>query len=281
MRSVAVLVVVVLMGCGGDSDVRFAPPQGAEDRAGPEHVHGLGINPSDGALMIATHSGLFRAEQGSSSAQRVGDRRQDTMGFTVVGPDRFLGSGHPDLRDDLPPLLGLIRSEDAGRSWESVSLLGQADFHVLRTVGTRIYGVNATDGKLMVSDDGGRRWATRAPPGALFDLAAAPGRPDVVVGSGEDGLFVSRDAGASWRPLHRRAAGLLAWPRPDALYLVDGRGRVYVSADAGRSWRQRGDVGGQPAALAPHRSDLYVALHTNEVKLSTDGGRSWRTRVMP
>jgi hypothetical protein len=29
----------------------------------------------------------------------VTERFQDSMGFTVVGPDYFLGSGHPDFRD--------------------------------------------------------------------------------------------------------------------------------------------------------------------------------------
>lgn len=85
----------------------------------------MGINPADDAVIVATHSGLFRAPAGQQLAQRIGDRGQDTMGFTVVGPDRFLGSGHPDLRDDLPPLLGLIRSEDAGRSWQPIFLPGR------------------------------------------------------------------------------------------------------------------------------------------------------------
>ena len=48
-------------------------------------------------------------------------RSLDTMGLIVVGRRRFLGSGHPDLRDDLPPFLGLIDSRDAGRSWRAVS----------------------------------------------------------------------------------------------------------------------------------------------------------------
>jgi hypothetical protein len=73
---------------------------------GPIHVHGLGINPKDGALFVATHTGLFRAGEGEPKATRVADRFQDTMGFTVVGPNRFLGSGHPEghvrelLRED-------------------------------------------------------------------------------------------------------------------------------------------------------------------------------------
>ena len=273
------LLAVATAACGDDAPSSFRPPDGGAAEDGPEHIHGLGVNPADGSLMVATHSGLFRAAPDSDRAARVGDRRQDTMGFTVVGPDRFLGSGHPDLRDDLPPLLGLIRSDDAGRSWDPVSLLGEADFHVLRTAGTRIYGVNSADGALLVSDDGGRGWAARNPGTALLDVAAAPGDPDRVVASGEDGLRISRDAGESWRPLGEGRAGLLTWARSDALYLVDARGRVHRSADGGESWRKVGETGGQPAAFASDGSDLYVALHTNEVKMSTDDGRTWRLRL--
>ena len=56
------------------------------------------------------------------------------MGFTVVGPDRFLGSGHPDaagIRQGKPARLGLIESTDAGDSWASRSLSGEVDFHAL------------------------------------------------------------------------------------------------------------------------------------------------------
>ncbi len=82
--------------------VPFADP-------GPVHVHGLGINPADGSLFIATHTGLFRVGKDSQKAVRVAARYQDTMGFSIVGPNRFLGSGHPDAREQkLPPLLGLI-----------------------------------------------------------------------------------------------------------------------------------------------------------------------------
>ena len=59
------------------------------------HVHGLGVDPGDGMLYAATHSGLFKIpEQGE--AERVANRAQDTMGFSIVGPGRFIGSG-PDV----------------------------------------------------------------------------------------------------------------------------------------------------------------------------------------
>jgi hypothetical protein len=60
-----------------------------------EHVHGLGINPEDGALFIATHTGLFASPEGAASAERVDEQFQDTMGFTVVGRDHFPRLGPP------------------------------------------------------------------------------------------------------------------------------------------------------------------------------------------
>ena len=38
---------------------------------------------------------VFRSEDETESAERVGEGLQDTMGFSVVGPDHFLASGHP------------------------------------------------------------------------------------------------------------------------------------------------------------------------------------------
>jgi BNR/Asp-box repeat len=265
-------------GCGGGSERADGPAASNAVSAGAGHIHGVGSNPADDSIVIATHTGLFRAARGEQRAERVGDRYRDTMGFTVVGPDKFLGSGHPDARENLPPLLGLIRSTDAGRSWARVSLLGEADFHVLRVAGPRIYGYDATQGRLMVSVDGGRSWKERRPPAPLLDLAVDPADADRVVVTSEAGIAVSHDAGASWRPLHADRAGLLAWTR-SALTLVDSRGRVHRSTDGGRTWKPVGDVGGQPAALSGHESELLVALHSNEIKASRDGGRSWTIRV--
>jgi hypothetical protein len=81
----------------------------------------------------------------ASEPEPVGESHQDTMGFTIVGPNHFLGSGHPDNLSQ-PSLLGLIESKDSGSSWKPISLLGDADFHVLRAVGRRVYGYDASHG---------------------------------------------------------------------------------------------------------------------------------------
>jgi hypothetical protein len=154
-----VMIALALVACGDDDD--GSPPVGPSD-PGVVHVHGLGRNPADRSLMIATHTGLFRVAGRSGTPTRVAGRHQDTMGFTVMGPDHFLGSGHPgDLRKD-PPFLGLIESRDAGATWRPLSLRGQADFHVLEASGRTVYGFgsdfDSRQALFLRSEDGGRRW---------------------------------------------------------------------------------------------------------------------------
>lgn len=278
------LAVALLAGCGGgdakeEDEALEGPPLEQQD-PGPVHVHGLGINPSDGALFIATHTGLYRVAPGKEKADRVGDSKQDTMGFSVAGEDRFIGSGHPDLRTSLPPHLGLIQSTDAGRTWEPVSLLGEADFHVLRAAGRSVYGFDATNARLLASSDRGRTWSERAAPEPLLDLAPLPGKPAVAVASGAV-LYRTADGGRSWSLLGGEA-GYLAWPRADRLYQVVADGTVRLSRDRGSTWTQLGSIGGQPAAfLAVSAAELYAALHDGTIQISRDGGKTWSLRSRP
>lgn len=280
MRRLAVLAAIALIatlaGCGDDEEFAGAP----EQDPGPIHVHGLGINPADRALFIATHTGLYRVGRQESVARLVGRSRQDTMGFSVAGPDRFLGSGHPDVRSDLPPHLGLIESADAGKTWQPVALLGEADFHVLERAGGRVYGFDATNARLLVSSDQGRTWQRRPAPEPLLDLAPHPRRPDTAVAVGSI-LHRTVDGGRRWVALGGES-GYLAWPAPDRLYQALGSGRIQLSRDGGERWTPLGSIGGEPAALlAVSAAELYAALHDGTIKISRDGGRTWSIRSRP
>ena len=267
-----------LAACGGTEERERAGAAAPTDEdARLIHVHGLGVDPADRALYIATHTGLFRAAEKEQRARRVGDSNQDTMGFTVVGPRRFLGSGHPDGRSDEPPLLGLIESQDSGRTWQAVALQGEVDFHVLRTAGAFVYGFDASSGRLLRG--AGQGWSeVRFPGSAVIDLLTNSQDPDALVVMTDRGLYRSSNAGRRWRRLKADGPGLLLRDTERALILVRVTGEVQRSRD-GRRWSTVGRLEGQPAAAVAQGSDLYVALHEGPIMQSTDGGRSWRVRV--
>jgi hypothetical protein len=256
------------------------PPVDVE--TGVVHVHGLGVDPADGVLYAATHSGLFRIPA-SGRATRVANRAQDTMGFSVAGPGTFIGSGHPDPRegDVRPPLLGLIRSTDAGRTWERLSLHGAADFHSLVAAHGQVYGYDSTSGTFMVSSDL-RSWDRRAQL-PLRDVAVDPAARDRVVATSRPGLVRSDDGGRTFAAVvGAPALVVLAWDDTAGLYGVDVDGTVHRSTDAARTWTTAGNVGGSPEALAVDTrqgtTTVYVATAERGILASTDGGATFTTR---
>ena len=270
-------------GADGQDGVRASsglPP--LEVETGVVHVHGLGVDPGDGVLYAATHSGLFRVpEQGK--AQRVANRAQDTMGFSIVGPGKFIGSGHPDPREDdvRPPLLGLIESDDRGETWDRISLHGKADFHAVHAAHGNVYGYDSTSQTFMVSRDR-KEWDRRSQL-PMADFAVDPADPDTVLATTEQGVVRSADGGRQWtRVPGAPTLVVLAWTEEGVLYGVTPDGTVQRSEDGGTTWGERGSVGGQPEAMTVDVRDgeetVYVAATDRGIVASADQGRTFTTR---
>lgn len=272
--------VLVVAGCAGSDEP--AGPGVVEDDPGPLHVHGLGRNPADNHVYIATHTGLWRLDDGGRP-ERVGDVFNDFMGFTVAGPDHFLASGHPDLRTGQPPLLGLIESRDAGRTWESLSLLGAADFHALHAAHDRVYAWNSSDATFMVSQDTSR-WDRRANL-PLLDFAVHPGDPEAIVATTAGTLETtqlsrSADGGRTWQPVEAPGLDRLSWHAAGRLFGIALDGVVWRSRDGGASWREAGAVPGRAGALLDTGDALYAAVG-DAVLRSTDDGATWAALYEP
>lgn len=273
---------VLLAACSGSGDTTN-PASGTPGLAsgtpdpGTGHLHGLGVDPADGAVYAAGHLGVFRVANGK--ATRIADRYQDTMGFTVTGPKTFLASGHPDPTDPTAtsPHLGLVRSTDAAATWKNVSVSGEADFHALQAAGDRLYGFDSQSGRLWASTDQGRTWQ-QGPQEAIGDLAAHAGRPQWLWATTQDGLKFSQDGGRTFTPVNG-APALAAIDRPaeDLLVALTPDGQVMTSRQ-GTSWSKRGALpdGAQPTVLAAVTSSRLLAADTaNTIYESTDGGRTW------
>lgn len=273
LLAVAAALVLALAGCGSDDG-----PTPAAGLAVAGHVHGIGVDPADGVVYLATHKGVYRLPAGGGAPERVGRLPADVMSLTVTGPHSFLASGH-DPGSLGTNNLGLLASDDAGTTWKAVSLDGSADFHVLRAAGARVYGLDAITKRLLASDDGGRTWDGRDQPEGLLDVAVDPADPEHLVGVTYAQLVESTDGGRSWKP-GAEAVGLLAWPPQGGLLLVSPIGVVSRSTDGGATWQEVGSVDGQPAAVtSPDGERLLVAVQDGRVHESSDGGRTWRELV--
>lgn len=267
------LLTVILWLQGESSEDDDAVPADA----GMSHVHGLGTNPRDGATYVATHSGVFRLAEGSDPV-RVADRYQDTMGFTVAGPDRFLASGHPDLTDQsLPTHLGLIESTDAAETWKELSLGGEADLHALDVGPSGIVAFDALSGRLMSSGNG-RDWEVLAE-GGVVDVAAHPGNARTVMVTTPDGALVSYDAQGEGEVLtDAPLVGFVDWPRENMLVAAGADGQLHRSEDGGESWKPVSDPVGKPQAIDVSEGAWLVATH-QAVLRSADDGHTWEKLV--
>ncbi|HWJ65110.1 MAG TPA: PQQ-binding-like beta-propeller repeat protein [Nocardioides sp.] len=262
-----ILAATALLAAGCAGDVQQAP---SSDDQTVGHIHGVGIDPADDSLYVATHHGLFHVDD-SGEPTRVADRWQDAMAFTIVGPGHFLASGHPDLREDLPPHLGLIESTDAGESWRPLALQGEADFHVLEPAGDVLYAYDATTGRLLRTED--RATFEEVLTGPLISVAATDS--GAVFATTGEGRVVSIDpATGRTRPLGGPVTVHLDTTADGTLVGIGPDGVVRLSDNAGSTWQEAGSIGAQPAAFTITDRGWYAATEDTVLR-SGDAGRTW------
>ena len=265
----------------GDDDADSPTSGDLAADIGIEHVHGLGVDPGDSTLIVATHYGSFRLAADGSQLERIGDSLQDTMGFTVAGPRHYLGSGHPDLqgvRNGQPTRLGLIESTDGGLTWTIRSLGDEVDFHALAYADDQVYGWDSGTGRFMVSTDK-RTWETRSRLD-LYGFDIDPADADHLIGAGPEGLVESGDGGREWAPLEGPGLVTLSWDDEAGLWGADAAGTVWHRASEG--WEEAGELPGEPQAFLATADSLYAAAHDAQdqtgIYESTDRGRTWQLR---
>jgi len=165
---------------------------------------------SDATLLLGTMRGLYRSTDGGATwAEANAGLPRSAVGLVTIASDGTIyGGGSGDPR--------LFRLQADGTRWEPLGLLPELENGV---------------GTVSVRD---------------MAVVGSAGAPPVLVITTYDGLFVSRDGGATWDRME--GAGLpgvdFSYPLPllsanfaqDQTVHMAFRGRVYRSDDGGDSW---------------------------------------------
>lgn len=264
------IAALVLAACGGGSSDADTAADVSDSSGALSHVHGLGVDPADGRVYIATHNGLYTVTKGEKP-KLVGDRKDDFMGFTITGENTFIASGHGAPGSDRPGNVGLIETKDAGRTWTSRSLSGEADFHSLDSAKGTVYGYEG--GRIRVSS-GLKSWDDLAPLEAL-DLAVNPAG-DKLLATTAEGVATSTDGGRTFGKSAEPVQAFVSWPAEKSLFGIGTSGKLSSSADGGKSWKELTTVpGGQPQALTAVNADHVLAATMTGVYESRDGGKTF------
>jgi photosystem II stability/assembly factor-like uncharacterized protein len=242
-------------------------------------VAGVPGNPS--VYYAGGLGGVFKSTDGGTSFTSVwSDPNVSSVGAIAVAPSNsnvvYVGTGEPNIRNDIARGDGVWRSDDAGKTWKHVGLEGSAhiayiavDPHdpllVYVAAEGPIYGEGTVRG-IYKSTDGGATWQhvlALGPHTGGVDVAIDPADPSTVFaamwtiwrrpwtmvsGGPDDGLYVSHDAGAHWSRVqgHGFPTGLtgrigfaFAPSNPQRIYaLIESReGVLWRSDDGGATWQ--------------------------------------------
>ncbi len=262
-----------------------------------QHIHGLAFGANGKQLYVASHHGLVTYDNGQWSV--IAGPANDYMGFSATRK-YFYSSGHPAPGSGLVNPLGLVRSGNAGRSWDKLGLQGEADFHLIATgydtTAVYVYSPepNArmkTPGIWATLNDGfaWRRAEANGLQGKVSALAVHPTDSRKVAVATSGGVFLSSDGGDHFE---RLAAGgqVLA-----VQFSLDGKQLWFASHD-GRAHLFHIDLATQArteVTLPPLTADAVayiaqnpatpstyaIATFERDIYVTADAGGGWRQIV--
>jgi len=257
------------------------------------HIHGMGYSTDGQRLMIAEHNGLklYANEEWSLGP----GEHNDYMGFSVYDQG-FYSSGHPPLDSALKNPFGIIRSIDEGKTIEPLAYYGQIDFHFL-TAGYNSHtlyvynphSLKEMDQGLYHSKDEGKSWNKGSAAGISGEITAISAHPNqeavVVIGTVE-GVYLSEDAGNTFKQIITdQQITALSFSPQGMLYAgtySEGKSGLVEMNLASSIEVQMipiptmvEDAVAYIAINPSSDEEITIATYKNQIYMSVDGGKAW------
>jgi photosystem II stability/assembly factor-like uncharacterized protein len=232
----------------------------------------------------------------------------------------YVGSGEANPRGNVAAGNGIYKTVDAGKTWQHVwKQEGQIGTMVVHPTNPDIayaavlghaFGPNSERG-VYRTRDGGKTWQQvlkKDDNTGASDVALDPSNPNIVFaglwqmrrqpwvmtsGGPGSGLYISRDAGDSWKQLTKNGLPEGTWGKVGVAVAPSNGSIVYASIEAEKGGIFRSDDGGEnwtlasPNRLLRQRAWYYSTItisptNPNELWMpqvpmmkSIDGGRTW------
>jgi photosystem II stability/assembly factor-like uncharacterized protein len=222
-------------------------------------------------ILLGTHEGLYELT-GSNSMKKMGTEEFDVMGLAVLGGKIFAG-GHPMPGSKLPAPVGLVSSNDLGKSWKLISLGGKVDFHLLEGANSELYGADSQSGNLMYSTDSGKKWKS-IDTNVFSDIAVSPEMKGMAIALKDSNLMLTYN---SFNTMVTIKSSLkftqIEWTKA-ALYGVSGSS-LYKSTNVGKTWSKLTTFKGEPGILGASENLLVVTVGSDFYK-SLNAGKNFK-----
>ncbi|MBE0645426.1 MAG: T9SS type A sorting domain-containing protein [Bacteroidetes bacterium] len=305
--------------------VRLAKGAGTSDgtwiNIGPKNIGGritgIAIHPTnpDIVYFTAADGGVWKSVNGTSLAFEATPVSDDlptlAMGSIDIDPNNpdiiWVGTGEANGSADSYAGVGVVRSTDAGATWEVMGGSAMKNIGAIR--------VHKTDGNIIVAasrqgiyrtEDGGANWV-RTRTGTAHDLVLHPTIDSLMYGAVQGaGVVRSTNSGLTWEDLDMgigkdsigRIAIDLCLTKPEIMYalIVGAKGTlanktfaVMKSTDAGETWERTmsatsptnftSTYGWYNCEIAVHPTDPNKILCGGVgLYLSLNGGLTFQTR---
>jgi len=292
-RTLTVGVVVILVGLAVLVAVYLLRSNSLQSQVAAQpvqfpHIHGLGFSSDGGSLYVPAHIGLVLYSDERWSIPDI--PKHDYMGYAAVD-DGFYSSGHPDLRTDLPVRLGLVKSQDEGRTLTTLAFSGESDLHNMAAGynSHAVYIINPEPNSQLIEGmyytlDDGQSWNESLAQGIVsspIQIAAHPAENSVVAVATDRGAYFSSDYGNTFTLISNSEPISAITFDPDGSRLLFGYQRLYsqsltddlVSTITLPTLSENDVI--LYIAVNSVSEQLAVATANLDIFLSQDNGQSW------